>query len=98
MDQASPRAEWKARLAAKTRRLCAMFCVLAATGCAAPEPGQNTTELVPLRSDCTAAEAMATKLEDFISRPDRYIGKCIRTRGFVAFRSVSPSLQSLYKS
>ena len=73
-----------------------MLFVLVLAACASPVPPEKPVAFVPLREDCTASEAIPIALEDFASDPDLYIGKCVRTHGLIAFRSIFPDLHRLY--
>jgi len=81
----------------RSSQIRALLAVLILTGCSSPNPPAEAAKLVPLREDCTVSEAVPATLEDFISHPNRLIGKCISVRGFVAFRDVVPNLQWLYQ-
>ena len=80
------------------RHLCAALFALLVVLCAPSSSRADEANLVPPRGDCTAAESIPASLERFLSRPSRFMNKCIRVRGFVAFRSVAPSLEWLYQS
>jgi hypothetical protein len=75
----------------------AILGIVALVGCAPSVPPDRLVKFVPLRKDCTAGEAIPITLEALASHPDQFIGKCVRTRGLVAFRNIFPSLQSLYE-
>ncbi|MGD0190946.1 MAG: hypothetical protein ABSD74_09420 [Rhizomicrobium sp.] len=80
----------------KLFQVLALLGLLAVGACASKMPSDTPANFVPLRENCSTSEAIPIELKQFGSDPDRYFGKCIRTRGLVFARYIFPDLPSLY--
>jgi hypothetical protein len=81
----------------KRRGLLAAAAIVATLGvCHASEA--PPAAYIPLRTDCTAAEAVPLDWRTFIKSPDRYAGRCVRARGLIAFRNFYAGVPELYRA
>lgn len=80
-----------------SRILLELFVAMLLTACVNTAPNRYADDAGP-REDCRAEEAQQLDVTGFIANPERFIRRCIRVRGIIAFRQFFPDVASMYKA